>query len=159
MNKFIFIFVLIIILAIIYYFTHINNYANKELFESEQELNQNDEIEQDSSSYSLFIIFSVIVLCMCCSVIYYFNTNTPIPELLLKKQLEQISLTNTSGLTNTSDSSKPYIIIVQPSIVPVNQSQPFSANPSNMSYPSNISNPMQIPNTPIQVQNTMPNNY
>lgn len=135
MNKYILLVVLIIILVVIYYFTHINtnNYISKELFESEQEFNPNNETNQDSSQYTLFIIFSVIVLCLMCSIIYYFNTNIPISELIQKKQLEQTSL------TNTSDSSKPYIIIVQPSIIPVNQTQPFSQY-----YPSNMTNPYQI---------------
>ena len=141
MNKYILIIVLIIILVIICCVTYINNYKNKELFEVEQELNSN----QESPSYSIFIIFGVIVLCLLSLVIYYFNTVTPIPELIQKKQSEQLSL------SNSSDSLKPYIIIVQPSIVPMPISNiPVSNIPvnQNLTQPdfSNSTNPITIPN-------------
>ncbi len=168
MNKYIFIIISIIILIIIYYITNINNCKKKELFKSESELvsgqqtnpnSNNDSIDQDQevTPYSLFIILGIIVMCLLCSVIYYFNTNIPIPELLQKKQLDLLEKTGQTnqlghfGLPNTSDSSKPYIIIVQPSIVPVNQTLPTTSNPLN------ITNPIQIPNTPVQIQNSIPN--
>jgi uncharacterized protein YpmB len=153
MNKYIFIIISIIILTIIYYITNINNCKKKELFESEQESNTNNDGEQEITPYSLLIILGIIIMCLLCSVIYYFNTNTPIPELIQKKQLDLLEKTSQLGLTNTSDSSKPYIIIVQPSIVPFNQTQPSLSNPTN------ITNPIQIPNIPVQIQNSLPNYY
>lgn len=131
MNKFIFIILLVIILIVIYFLTKLIINKNQELFQTEQESNQNSNQNLETQQYTLFIFFSLIVLCLFCSVIYYFSTNTPISELIQKKQLEQLAT------SNTSDSSKPYIIIVQPSIVPVNQTQP---NSSNVVYPYNIVN-------------------
>lgn len=140
-----------IILVVIYCFncSYIFNKFNKELFQSEQETNTNteqnnyeltnDNIESDESELipnSLFIILSIIVLCMCCSVMYYFNTNTSVQELIQKKQL----MVEQSILSNTSDSSKPYIIIVQPSIVPINQTQPNPYTNSLLTPNSNLLN-------------------
>lgn len=133
MNKYVFFIIIIIILVIIYYIknTNIIQYKNNEPFENTN-TNTNEE-----TPYMFFVIFSLIVICLLCSVIYYFNTNTPISELIQKKQSEQLGQL---GLSNSSDSSKPYIIIVQPSIVPASMPIGTQNLPVNLQNLQNLQN-------------------
>jgi uncharacterized membrane protein len=133
----------VLILIIFYFFDHINIFSNKEQFESEQEINQDKELQEskespkldevneetenssgdDNASFNLYIYISIVLIILLCLVAYGLDQNMSISDQVQKKQMEHLNP------MNLMETSKPYIIIVQPSILPVGTNPIYSPNP------------------------------